>query len=152
MPAGCGGVGTDTRESAVLFDTPTALVPTSAFALEMKGAGGVQSVAMVPIRLKTACFRNLWAIVHVTYEQSNNQGDLPVTWRAAFIVVPLAFAVSACGDNWGERAVTGGGMGAGSGLVLGAVAGWPLLAPVLVGAAVGAGIGAATTPGKEFKF
>lgn len=52
----------------------------------------------------------------------------------------------------GERAVTGGGIGAVTGLAIGAVAGWPLPAPVLVGAAVGAGIGAVTTPGKEFKF
>jgi hypothetical protein len=66
----------------------------------------------------------------------------------ALIVLPLALSLSACGDTWGERAVTGGGIGAGAGLAVGALAGWPLLAPVLAGAAVGAGIGAATTPGK----
>ncbi|TAJ87655.1 hypothetical protein [Reyranella sp.] len=59
--------------------------------------------------------------------------------------VPLLLSLAACGDTWGERAVTGGGIGAGAGLAIGAVAGWPLLAPVLVGTAVGAGIGAATT-------
>jgi osmotically inducible lipoprotein OsmB len=75
-----------------------------------------------------------------------------MNWRFALIPFPLAFVLSACGDTWGERAVTGGGMGAGTGLAIGAVVGWPLLAPVLVGAAVGAGIGAVTTPGKEFKF
>lgn len=63
-------------------------------------------------------------------------------------VLPLALLLSACGDTWGERAVTGGGIGAGTGLAIGAVAGWPLLAPVIAGAAVGAGIGAATTPNK----
>ena len=51
---------------------------------------------------------------------------------AAAIVLPLALALSACGDTWGERAL----------------AGWPLLAPALVGAAVGAGIGAVTTNNK----
>ena len=66
----------------------------------------------------------------------------------AVIVLPLALTLSACGDTWGERAVTGGGIGAGTGLAIGAVAGWPLLAPVLVGTAVGAGIGAATTNNK----
>ena len=66
----------------------------------------------------------------------------------ALCVVPLALSVSACGDTWGERAVTGGGIGAGAGLAVGALAGWPLVAPALVGAAVGAGIGAATTPEK----
>jgi osmotically inducible lipoprotein OsmB len=75
-----------------------------------------------------------------------------MNWRRALISIPLAFVLSACGDTWGERAVTGGGMGAGAGLAIGAVVGWPLLAPALVGAAVGAGIGAVTTPGKEFKF
>jgi osmotically inducible lipoprotein OsmB len=62
------------------------------------------------------------------------------------IALPLLLTLSACGDTWGERAVTGGAMGAGTGLAIGAVAGWPLLAPVLVGTAVGAGIGAASTP------
>lgn len=66
----------------------------------------------------------------------------------AVIAFPLALTLSACGDTWGERAVTGGGLGAGTGLAIGAVAGWPLLAPVIVGTAVGAGIGAATTKDK----
>ena len=52
--------------------------------------------------------------------------------------------LSACGDTWGERAATGGAIGAGTGLAVGALVGWPLLAPALVGGAVGAGIGAAT--------
>lgn len=64
----------------------------------------------------------------------------------ALIALPLL--LSACGDTWGERAVTGGGIGAGAGLAVGAVAGWPLLAPALAGAAVGAGIGAATAHDK----
>lgn len=64
----------------------------------------------------------------------------------ALCVVPLALTLSACGDTWGERAVTGGGIGAGTGLAIGAIAGWPLLAPALIGTAVGAGIGAATAP------
>jgi hypothetical protein len=66
----------------------------------------------------------------------------------ALILLPLALALSACGDTWGERAVTGGGIGAGAGLAIGALVGWPLLAPALAGAAVGAGIGAATAPNK----
>jgi hypothetical protein len=70
------------------------------------------------------------------------------TKLVALTLLPLALMLAACGDTWGERAVTGGGIGAGTGLAIGAVAGWPLLAPVLAGAAVGAGIGAATTPSK----
>jgi osmotically inducible lipoprotein OsmB len=69
--------------------------------------------------------------------------------KAKFIaVIALPLVLTACGDTWGQRAVTGGGIGAGTGLAIGAVAGWPLLAPVLVGTAVGAGIGAATTNNK----
>lgn len=70
------------------------------------------------------------------------------TAAVSLLILPLALSVSACGDTWGERAVTGGGIGAGTGLAVGAIAGWPLVAPVLVGTAVGAGIGAATTPKK----
>ena len=70
------------------------------------------------------------------------------TKLVALIVLPPALALSACGDTWGERALSGGGIGAGAGLAVGAIAGWPLLAPALAGAAVGAGIGAATTPSK----
>ncbi len=68
---------------------------------------------------------------------------------AVSVLLPLALSVSACGDTWGERAVTGAGIGACSGLAVGAIAGWPLLAPALVGTAVGAGIGAATAPQKD---
>lgn len=60
------------------------------------------------------------------------------------VVMLLPLALSACGDSWGERAVTGGAIGTGTGLAVGALVGWPLLAPALVGGALGAGIGAAT--------
>jgi len=63
----------------------------------------------------------------------------------ALIALPLALSLAACGDTWGERAVTGGGIGAGTGLAVAALAGWPLVGPALVGTALGAGIGAATT-------
>lgn len=66
----------------------------------------------------------------------------------AVMLLPLALSVSACGDTWGQRAVTGGAIGTGAGLAVGAVAGWPLLAPALVGGALGAGIGAATAKEK----
>ena len=64
----------------------------------------------------------------------------------ALIVLPLALSLAACGDTWGERAVTGGGIGAGSGAVIGAVTGLGPLTGALIGGAVGAGAGAATTP------
>jgi hypothetical protein len=67
---------------------------------------------------------------------------------ASILLVPMALSLSACGETWGERALTGGGIGAGTGLAIGALAGWPLVGPALVGAALGAGIGAATAPEK----
>ncbi len=63
----------------------------------------------------------------------------------AALLLPLALSVSACGDTWGQRAATGGAIGAGTGLAVGALAGWPILGPALVGGLVGAGIGAATS-------
>ena len=63
-----------------------------------------------------------------------------------FILAALLLGVTACGDTWGQRAVTGGGIGAGSGAVLGAATGFNPLAGALIGGAAGAGIGAATTP------
>jgi osmotically inducible lipoprotein OsmB len=67
------------------------------------------------------------------------------TKLVALIVLPLALSLSACGDTWGERAVTGGAIGTGAGLGIAALAGWPLVGPALIGTALGAGIGAATT-------
>ena len=50
----------------------------------------------------------------------------------------LALSLSACGDTWGQRAATGGAIGAGTGLAVGALAGWPLVGPALVGGVIGA--------------
>ena len=58
----------------------------------------------------------------------------------------ILLSVTACGDTWGQRAVTGGAIGAGSGAVVGASTGIGILPGALVGGAVGAGVGAATTP------
>jgi hypothetical protein len=58
----------------------------------------------------------------------------------------ILLGATACGDTWGQRAVTGGGIGAGSGALLGVVAGFNPLLGAVVGGAAGAGIGAATTP------
>jgi osmotically inducible lipoprotein OsmB len=60
----------------------------------------------------------------------------------------LLLSVAACGDTWGQRAVTGGGIGAGSGALLGVATGFNPLLGAVVGGAVGAGVGAATTPNR----
>jgi osmotically inducible lipoprotein OsmB len=64
-----------------------------------------------------------------------------------YIALSVAlFGLAACGDTWGQRAVTGGAVGAGSGAAIGAVTGMGVLPGAIVGGAVGAGVGAATTP------
>jgi len=62
------------------------------------------------------------------------------------VLTSVLLALAACGDTWGQRAVTGGGIGAGSGALIGAVTPLGLLPGALIGGAVGAGVGAATTP------
>ncbi len=66
--------------------------------------------------------------------------------RKYLVFAAILFTVTACGDTWGKRAVTGGAIGAGSGAVLGAATGMGPLTGAVVGGAVGAGVGAATTP------
>ncbi len=66
---------------------------------------------------------------------------------ARFLVLgAVLLGLTACGDTWGQRAVTGGGIGAGSGALIGAVTPLGILPGALIGGAVGAGVGAATTP------
>jgi osmotically inducible lipoprotein OsmB len=56
-------------------------------------------------------------------------------------------ALTGCGESTGDRALSGGGIGAGVGLVGGAIVGAPLEG-ALIGGAVGAGTGALTSPGQ----
>ena len=66
--------------------------------------------------------------------------------RNFVVLAAILLTATACGDTWGQRAVTGGGIGAGSGAVIGALTGMGPLTGALIGGAVGAGAGAATTP------
>ena len=67
--------------------------------------------------------------------------------RVAPVLIATSLLLAACGNTWGQRAVTGGGIGAASGAALGAMTGGvSILGGALIGGAVGAGIGAATTP------
>ncbi len=69
--------------------------------------------------------------------------------RVLVVTVLAAFALSACGDDPGERAVSGGAIGAGVGVAGAAILGAPLAAGAAVGAVGGAVTGAATTPRDE---
>jgi len=62
------------------------------------------------------------------------------------VMLVILIGATGCGDTWGQRAVTGGGIGAGSGALLGVATGFNPLLGAVVGGAAGAGIGAATTP------
>ena len=62
------------------------------------------------------------------------------------LMTAILLSATACGDTWGQRAVTGGAIGAGSGAVVGGATGVGVLPGALIGGAVGAGVGAATTP------
>jgi hypothetical protein len=62
------------------------------------------------------------------------------------VLAAVLVGTAACGDTWGQRAVTGGGIGAGSGALIGALTPLGVVPGLLVGGAVGAGVGAATTP------
>ncbi len=61
---------------------------------------------------------------------------------SAFIIVALT---SACGDTPGQRAVSGGAIGAGTGAVGAAVLGANPVGGALIGGGVGAVTGAVTT-------
>ncbi len=60
-------------------------------------------------------------------------------------LVALLALLSACGTDPGERALSGGAIGAGGGAVAGAMLGNPL-AGAVIGGGVGALTGAATSP------
>lgn len=66
--------------------------------------------------------------------------------RLIVLLLPAALVLSACGENMGERALTGGGIGLAAGTVAGIlIPGLPIWGGALIGAAGGAAVGAATT-------
>ena len=67
-------------------------------------------------------------------------------FRTLAYALVACIALAACGTNPGDRAVTGGGMGAATGVVIGAIAGGPIVGAALLGGAAGAVAGAVTSP------
>ncbi len=49
------------------------------------------------------------------------------------VLAAVLLGTTACGDTWGQRAVTGGGIGAGSGALIGALTPLGVLPGLLVG-------------------
>lgn len=64
----------------------------------------------------------------------------------AAILVSLSLGLAGCGHSVGDRAISGGAIGAGAGVAAGAILGAPLLPAALIGGALGAGTGALTSP------
>ncbi|MDR3440278.1 YMGG-like glycine zipper-containing protein [Telmatospirillum sp.] len=62
-----------------------------------------------------------------------------------FVVAALGFALAGCGYSTGDRALSGGMIGAGSGAAIGALAGGSPLTGAVIGGAVGAVGGAVTS-------
>jgi hypothetical protein len=66
--------------------------------------------------------------------------------RLMALLLPAALVLSACGETMGERAATGGGVGAATGAIAGLlIPGISWWGGALIGAAGGAVVGAATT-------
>jgi osmotically inducible lipoprotein OsmB len=62
------------------------------------------------------------------------------------VLFALGFVLAACGERPGERALTGGLIGAGTGAAIGAVTGGNPATGALIGGGVGAIGGAVTSP------
>ena len=65
--------------------------------------------------------------------------------RVAIIAVPVLLLLSACGSSTGDRALSGGAIGAAGGAMVGAFTGTPATG-ALIGAGAGALTGALTSP------
>ena len=79
-------------------------------------------------------------------EETRPSERVPVTGRRALVAclsISL-LALSACGNTTGERALSGGGIGAGIGAVGAAVTGGSLVTGAVIGGAAGAATGALT--------
>ena len=68
--------------------------------------------------------------------------------KKMILPVLLVLTLAGCGRSPGQRALSGGLIGAGAGAGIAAIAGGPILVPALLGGVGGAVIGAATTPGR----
>lgn len=61
------------------------------------------------------------------------------------IFTALALGLAACGSSKGDRAISGGALGAGTGAAIGAITGGSAVGGALLGGAAGAAAGALTS-------
>jgi hypothetical protein len=69
----------------------------------------------------------------------------------SLVIVGMGLALTGCGYNRGDRAVSGGLLGAGGGAAIAAVTGGAPLAGALIGGAAGA-LGGAVTSGRAINL
>lgn len=67
--------------------------------------------------------------------------------RGVFLVIALCGGLAACGNTTGDRALSGGGIGAAGGAAVGALTGTSVLGGAAIGGVAGAATGALTSPG-----
>ena len=60
------------------------------------------------------------------------------------LLISIGLAVNACGETKGERAISGGAIGAGAGAATGAITGGSVVGGAVLGGAAGAATGALT--------
>ncbi|MBL8698186.1 MAG: hypothetical protein JNK67_07425 [Alphaproteobacteria bacterium] len=60
------------------------------------------------------------------------------------MMTTVALGLAACGSSTGDRAISGGALGAGAGAAIGAITGGSTLGGALIGGAAGAAAGALT--------
>jgi osmotically inducible lipoprotein OsmB len=84
------------------------------------------------------------SIEHVNSTKRTEAHVRPI-YKLSATGLGLVLCLAACGETPGQRAVTGGAIGAGTGAVVGSTMGHPL-AGAVVGGLGGAAVGAATTP------
>jgi osmotically inducible lipoprotein OsmB len=72
--------------------------------------------------------------------------SIPNPLKTLILALPVVAMLAACGTRPGERALTGGALGAATGAALTAATGGTIWAGTLIGGAVGAVAGAATSP------
>ncbi len=68
--------------------------------------------------------------------------------RSRSLVLALGLVLAACGTAPGDRAISGGGIGAAAGAVVGAITGLTVLEGALIGTGLGAALGGFTDPDK----
>ena len=66
--------------------------------------------------------------------------------QRSLTIIALAVGLAACGNTTGDRALSGGGLGAAGGAAIGALTGTSILGGAAIGGVAGAATGALTSP------